>query len=340
LKVSAGLLGYASRDYSARRLAEVAAQCESLGLDGFWAADQRWGRDVWVLLAACAMTTSRLFLGTRVIDPYSRHPAMTAVALATLQELSGGRAVLGIGAGGSGFREMGIRRDHPVVAIREAVELIRALMAGGLVEYDGALVRLAGAKLEFGAVPAQIVVVSRGPRLLQLGGEIADGVMIASLASAPGIRWARAQVEAGMATASRQDPLDLSVMAYISMSDDPDAARAAVRRGIAAALIGSNPSFEFLDVSGLKLTDELRSVLKGRVDAAKVMDAVPTAYVERLAIAGTPTQCLDRILELQAEGLGHIVLAPLPVPGDSVESLIASFAREVLPQLRRSGGGA
>src|SRR4029453_16500570 len=176
LRFGAGLLGHYSRAYPVDRVADLGVLCERLGFDSYWVADQRGMRDVWVSLTATAMRTSRIRLGTRVTDPYVRHPALTAVAVASLDELSGGRAILGLGAGGSGFREMGIERTKPVTALREAVELIRRLLAGEQTEYTGELVRFRRGALEFATrrdIP--VVVVARGPKILGLGGGIAAG---------------------------------------------------------------------------------------------------------------------------------------------------------------------
>ena len=192
LRFGAGLLGHYSRAYPVSRVAELGALCERLGFDSYWIADQRWMRDVWVSLTATAMRTSRIQLGTRVTDPYVRHPALTAVAIASLDELSGGRAILGLGAGGSGFREMEIERKKPVVALREAIELIRRLLAGEQTEYTGELVRFRRGGLEFATrrdIP--VVIVARGPKILELGGRIADGVMVASMASPASARAMR-----------------------------------------------------------------------------------------------------------------------------------------------------
>src|SRR5437762_2687760 len=89
LRFGAGLLGHYARAYSVRRVAELGARCEELGFDSYWVADQRWMRDVWVSLSAAALATSRIRLGTRVTDPYVRHPALTAVGIASVDELSG-----------------------------------------------------------------------------------------------------------------------------------------------------------------------------------------------------------------------------------------------------------
>jgi 5,10-methylenetetrahydromethanopterin reductase len=340
LRFGAGLLGHYSRAYTVERVADLGALCERLGFDTYWVADQRWMRDVWVSLTATAMRTSRIQLGTRVTDPYVRHPALTAVAVASLDELSGGRAILGLGAGGSGFQQMGIERTKPVVAMREAIELIRRLLAGGEVEYRGELVRFGRGALEFATrrdIP--VVIVARGPKILELGGRIADGVMVASMASPAAVRWGVGHVEAGVRRVGRaSDAVELSSMVYTSISDDGRAARWIVRRGIAAALLGSFPNFEFLTASGLSVPPELWALLEARQpDYPRLMPAIPDAFVDHLALAGTPAQCAAQIERIVTSGIRHVVLAPLPVDELNVESVIMPFAGQVIPRVRAAG---
>src|SRR5215471_16186876 len=109
-------------EYPATQLVELGQLCESLGYDQLWYTDVRLLRDCYVGLAALALRTERIHLGPGVTDPYSRHPAVTAATIATLDELSGGRALLGLGVGGGGFRELGLSTPLPVAALREAVD--------------------------------------------------------------------------------------------------------------------------------------------------------------------------------------------------------------------------
>jgi 5,10-methylenetetrahydromethanopterin reductase len=340
LRFGAGLLGHYSRPYPVGRVAELAGVCERLGFDTYWVADQRWMRDVWVSLAACAARTRTIRLGTRVTDPYVRHPALTAVAIATLDELSGGRAVLGLGAGGSGFQQLGLERRKPVTALREAIELIRRLLAGGEVEYRGELVSFRRGGLEFETRPdVPIVVVARGPRILELGGRVADGVMIASMASPAAVRWGIGHVAAGTRAAGRPPAaVELSSMLYTSIADDGPAARQIVRRGIAAALLGSFPNYDFLAASGLEVPPDLWRLLEARqADYPRLMPAIPDAFVDHLALAGTPAQCAAQIQRIVEAGIRHVVLAPLPVDEASVESVIVPFAEQVIPRVRAAG---
>src|SRR5438309_3509069 len=138
-----------------KKVISVAKLAEELGFEHFVHADQRFSgeKDVFVTLAADALNTSTIKLGPCVSDPYSRIPAMLAVATATLDELSGGRAVLALGAGGSGFAQMHLERKRPNQALRETVEMIRGLFSGESVDYDGKLFQLSNAQLRFDVRP-------------------------------------------------------------------------------------------------------------------------------------------------------------------------------------------
>src|SRR5215831_13824346 len=123
-------------------MVERARLAEAVGYDAVWVADERFYREVYSCLTHFAAHTSKVLLGPCVTDPYSRHPALTAMAIATLDEVSGGRGILGIGAGISGFAELGISRCKPARAIYETVEVIRALLGGGNVDFHGQVINL------------------------------------------------------------------------------------------------------------------------------------------------------------------------------------------------------
>ena len=109
-------------DASIQVMVERARLAEAVGYGTVWLADERFYREVYSCLAHFAAHASKVLLGPCVTDPFSRHPALTAMATATLDEISGRRAILGIGAGISGFTELGINRRRPARAIREMIE--------------------------------------------------------------------------------------------------------------------------------------------------------------------------------------------------------------------------
>ena len=214
------------------RLVERARLAEANGYDTVWFADERFHREVYSSLALFAANTERVRLGPCVTDPYARHPALTAMAIATLDEISGGRAVLGIGAGISGFAELGIERRRPPRAMREAIELIRALLRGDEVDYPGEIIRFARGRLSFTPPRADIpvYVASNGPLGQRMAGAVADGVIMEACANIEEARALRSQVERGAIQAGR-DPRSIKLVTRLNacIAADGRAARDALR---------------------------------------------------------------------------------------------------------------
>lgn len=158
----------------------LAQRAEALGFDRCWVYDEGLAtRDVHVTLAAIALATSRIRIGTGITNPYTRHPATTAAAIATIDELSGGRAFMGIGAGGSlTLDPLGITRDHPLAAVRDVIGACRGLFSGAPVTMSGQGFQLRAATLGYARPDIEIWLAGRGQRMLALGGELADGVML------------------------------------------------------------------------------------------------------------------------------------------------------------------
>jgi 5,10-methylenetetrahydromethanopterin reductase len=338
VRFGAGFLGHVSGRVTVPEVARTAELCERAGLDSFWVADQRWMRDVYVTLAAAACRTERLLLGTRVTDPYIRHPALTAVALASLDELSGGRAVLGIGPGGSGFAEIGLRRERPVAALRESIRLIRQLWAGEAGQLHGQVVRWNGGRLDFDCRPdIPVVLATRGPKLLELAGELADGAIIAAGTAPEAIAWALDRIHAGEARAGRPaGATELLHMTYITVDDDPRRARRAVKHGILGAIVGSHPRYDFLRASGQEIPPELFAYLEsGQRDRERVLELIPDSMVGKLAIAGTADDCAAQLGRLLGTGIRHPLLAPIAVEPGGIAALFERILAEVLPAVRQ-----
>src|SRR2546425_5229716 len=174
-------------DVPLRDAGRRAAGVEALGFDRFWLPDERLTRNVYTALTVSALETHRIELGVSVTNPYTRNDAITAAAVASVDELSGRRLSLGFGAGG-GLGHYGVERSRPAVAVREAVEVVRLLLDGQRVTYDGVHVRMLDAKLDFDAqrqVP--IYIAARGPRLLELAGRSAGGAVIRGVAPRGGV---------------------------------------------------------------------------------------------------------------------------------------------------------
>lgn len=337
-----GLLLLPSRP--ARDLAALAARAEALGYDDLWLADERFFRDVYACLATCALATHRIRLATGVTDPYSRHPALTAMAIATLDELSVGRAVLGLGAGVSGFRELGIDASRSAVAIREAVELIRRLLAGETVTVKGEVVAFHEGRLDFAppraAVP--IYVASQRAAGCRVAGGVADGAIMQGCVAEPLVRFFRETVAEGARRAGR-DPVGVELVARLNVcvADDRRAARDVMRPTIVRSLSAQRPDFFTFRTAGLSLPSGLRDkilALPYTHDPAPlkaVAPEVPDEFVDAVTLAGAPADVADGVVRLARAGIRQLMVFPLAVDG-RIETTIERFAQEVMPRVREA----
>jgi 5,10-methylenetetrahydromethanopterin reductase len=326
------------------KVVSVAKLAEELGFEHFVHADQRFAgeKDVFVTLAADALNTSTVKLGPCVSDPYSRIPAMLAVAIATLDELSGGRAVLALGAGGSGFAQMNLERKRPNQALRETVTMIRGLFNGESVDFDGELFKLANAKLRFDVrADIPILLATRSPRNLELAGEIADGAIIATYVSKPQLEFAVERVRAGAEKAGRRlEDVRLISWVYTSISDDGGSqAVENVRPFVIQALVNTSPDAYPQILEGFG--DELPRFLErcrdegpaGLESAYQDRTYLTDDVIKRFSVAGTAEDCIAKIREIASFGIGEIWLRCFSAPRSESEheKVMIPFAEKVMP---------
>jgi 5,10-methylenetetrahydromethanopterin reductase len=328
-------------------LLELAEEIERLGYDYLWINDERLERDPFTLLAAVAQRTDRVQIGPGVTNPYSRHPALVAAAMATLDELSGGRAVLGLGAGGTNHRALAIERKAPVAALREAVELVRGLWAGATVTIEGPAVRANEAKLDFAAERPRIPIYigARGPRVLELAGAVADGVIVGNVATREGWAYALDRIAAG-ATRAGRGLLDIRLTAwlYCCVADDDDEAVDAIRPMAATSLVTSRP---VLGELGIELPHDFRASMEARdwsLDRGSVSEAgrfLPAELVLRFGLAGTPGSCRTRLRALleACPEISQVAIVPFAPRAGTVLGTVRRFIEEVAsPAAAMSGG--
>ena len=218
----------------AGKLVELAQLCEREGLDRFGVSDWRFYHDCFVVMTACLQATDRLEVESLVTDPFVRHPALTAAAHATMDDLSRGRAILGIGAGVEQPTFWGYERLHPMTAVREAVEIMRRMLAGETVTYEGRVISVEGAKLDFQPYRRDlpILIAARGKRMLELAGELGDIVHLASFfVNAGHHRDNLEHVRRGAGRAGRRmGSFEIDISMPCSVSEDRAAARRAAKQ--------------------------------------------------------------------------------------------------------------
>ncbi|HST40917.1 MAG TPA: LLM class flavin-dependent oxidoreductase [Conexibacter sp.] len=321
------------------RTAALARQAEAWGFSGLLVADsQNLNADVWVELAVAAAATERIVLGPGVTNPATRHPAVTASAAATLQEESGGRALLGFGRGDSALSQIG-RRPVPAADFERALIELQGLLRGEQVELED------GARSQIGWIAASeqpkvpVVVAATGPHVIASGARHADAVDFTVGAEPEHLRWA---VETARAAAGGRA---LSLGAYLNVAVDPDPAAARdLVRGSTAILARfaaeGAPTDGLSDVTRRGIAqlaadyDEARHG-QGAAPAARQME---DAFVDRFAVCGTAEQVRERLLALRELGLERIVVVPGSLDADPADVAGSNerFAADVLPALLRA----
>ena len=323
-------------DHEHHALMALARQVEALGFDTLWYADERFYRETYTGLAVCAMVTERIKLGTGVTDPYTRHPALTAMAVGSLDELSSGRALIGIGAGRAGYHNIGIELVRPARRIREGIEIIRRLLAGERLDYDGEIFQTRDLALKFptrGDIP--IYLAADGPRVLRLAGEVADAVIIGHCASPKIVAAQVAEVRRGQERVGRGRGPEVVARLDASISRDRAAAVHQAKVRLGRYLWIRYPDIAYLESHGLRMPADLDRRFReaGPPDRThdlrvfeRFADAIPDELVFPIKLAGTPDDVRQQIRELERAGVDEVMAFPLVPNGETTTSLIDLFA--------------
>ncbi|MEE8110981.1 MAG: LLM class flavin-dependent oxidoreductase [bacterium] len=295
-------------------IVRYAKLADEAGIGSVWVNESHYYRSALSALSAAAAVTRRILLGTGVVSTFARHPAFTAMDAATIDELSGGRFILGIGATPV-WGEVSPLRDgeRPLAAMREATEIVRGLLARNLVDYRGKSFTMLesdhrcewGASLNFQPVRDKIPIFYgvNGPKLLRLAGKMADGVLLTNPTTPKYVRECRAIIEEGAREAGRS-LTDFTVAAFVTFSvgDEREKARDAVREMLATYV--DHVGVKRADILGLteaEVAGFKEAMQSGRAKAAAKL--VKDDLIDRLAVAGTAEECADRFTAYIEAGL-------------------------------------
>lgn len=325
-------------DMPPARVVALTRRAERAGFDYGWIFDSHvlW-LEPYPLLTMMALNTKHMRLGTCVTNPAVRDPTVTASALATLNLVSGGRMVLGIGRGDSSRRVLG-KKPTTLAELEAATERIRALATGRTVEDGNETIRLDWAE---GDLP--VWIAGYGPKALQMAGRIADGVIL-QFADPHLIKWCLGFVREGAAAAGR-DPASIQVMAAapVWVSDDLAAAREHVRWF--PALVSNHVMDLIARYDPSALPAELTTYVRdrrgydyhhhaevGSDNASFVADEV----VDSFCVVGPVAEHLRRLRELADLGVHQFNIYLMS--GDE-EATLDIYGREILPALAGDGAG-
>ena len=290
---------------SVPEMVELSQLAEARGYESVWVAETRLTRDAIVPTAAIAYATKRIQIATGCINVYTRGAVLVAITFASLDELSGGRAILGIATGSPlVLQAQGYEFKLPLTRLREYVEAVQRLLAQGKVSYEGRTLRIPESVLEFEPprrhIPTYLGVT--GPKALELAGEIADGVLLNGFLPVSYVQHARERINAGEARAGRElGSVDVAGAIVTSMDPDGQVARDRVR-GFLAMYLTRFPNIA--RETGLEqeyLESLHQAMAEGGVEAAAKL--VSDEVVDLLVAAGTPEECRARVEAYRQHGV-------------------------------------
>ena len=340
------MLGYWGFGLTAADQLDLTQTAEQLGYDSVWTAEA-YGSDAATVLAWLAASTSRIRLGAGIFQIPARSAAMTAMTAATIDNLSGGRMLLGLGTSGPQVSEgwHGVRFAKQLQRTREYVAVVRMALAHQKVEFHGETLELPlpdgpGKVLKLTIRPVQqqipILLAVLGPKNVALAGEIADG-WIPVFFSPEHTSALRAPLQEGAARAGRTlDEFRICPSVNVMISDDVESARNAMRP-VLALYVGGMGSREqnFYNrlVSSYGFEREAEEVqelyLAGR--RTEAMLALPDDLIDLVTIAGSKQRAQERIRAFRDAGVDSLIISPMALDNDERKEqlrLVAELARE------------
>ena len=322
-------------------LTETAASArlaEELGFDYVGIPDsQSLWKELYLSLGVVAEATSKVGIGPTVTNALTRHPAVAASAIATLNEMSGGRAYFGIGSGDSAILNLGLRPAR-LKELQEYIEAIRTILSGGPCDYKGRSIHV-----QWSENPVPIVMSAEGPKTLNLAGRIADAVIVHSGLSKDVLADTIARIREGERAAGRPEgTAKVWAFAKCNMADRREDAIDEIKMALAAS---GHHAFRFT-LEGKNVPDELQeSVMTlqgeyvpaqheqlGETRNAVLSDELGLTefLADRFAVVGTPEECLEKVRSIQDTGVDNLLI--LAISSDS-DNIIRRFGEEVIAKL-------
>lgn len=300
---------------------ELALRAEGLGYESVWLPEGR-SRDAFTSLAAMALNTQRVKLGTGIIQVFARTASNTAMAAAGMAALSGGRFILGLGVGHGPNVESwdGVPFKQPITRLRETIQIARGLLSGEQVEFSGRQFNVSGASLDAatpsGKVP--IYIAALGPQMLEMAGELADGVLM-NWPTAAFLPQAVEHVKRGAEKAGRDvSEIDIAGYVRVAVGDDVGALRIGLQNQVIRQA-GLPYYSNMFKAAGFEKEIEAVSTALVAGEREKAMRSVTIEMQDQVAVVGSPNHCREQFEVRRAAGLQLPVVAPFTV-GDTLAS--------------------
>tara|TARA_B100001123_G_scaffold50368_1_gene51943 strand:- start:1582 stop:2583 length:1002 start_codon:yes stop_codon:yes gene_type:complete len=319
-------------------LATRAKMAEDLGFDYVGVPDsQSLWPELYVSLGVIASATERVHLGPTVTNPLTRHPAVAASAIASINRLSGGRAYFGIGSGDSAILNLGLR-PAKLADLHEYMQAMRTLLAGESVDYKGRSIHV---KWSNNQIP--LVMSAEGPRTLAMAGGIADAVIVHSGLTKDVLADTIARIREGERAAGRPEgSTKVWAFAKCNISDNHDDAIDEIKMALAASghhafrhtLEGKNVPEELQEavrvLQGEYVTSEHEQLGETRNKALSDELGLTDFLAERFAVAGTPDECLAKVQDIRDAGVDNLLILAI---SSQTDDLIRRFGEQVIARI-------
>lgn len=309
-------------------LVAAVQKVEQLGFDEAWVAEDYFFLGGVASAALALQATDHIRVGIGVLSSVVRHPAVTAMELATLARSHPGRLIPAIGHGVPAWtKQMGLYPGSPLGTFREVITSIRQLMAGESLTQQGQFT-FDAVQLAHPAPGVPLLGGVVGPKSLELSGEVADGTVLSVLAGPKYVEFAAEQAAKGAARAGRSGEHLMPTFSIFNVDDDGQAARDAVRAVVAFYLFAVGPTA----LSGVYDANDRLVELINEGGADAIAEQMPDEWLDHFAIAGTPAECAAKIDALFEAGATSVVL--VPTPSDDGPALLERAAADIIPTVR------
>jgi 5,10-methylenetetrahydromethanopterin reductase len=291
-------------------------KADELGFHAVYAADETWHKDLWLLFAAAAADTSQIRMGPSVSGVVLREPTLIAQAAATLDELTNGRAEVVLSSGNFGLlAQYGIdwSKTKPLSRVKEGVEVIRTLLDDGVITHEGEFFNYTGLFTFARPVQERLPVkmgAMKGPKSFQVSAEFSDGCHHALSYTREAYDYMIEHCTIGAERAGKNvQDLDLGAWIVFSVAEDSAKAKDAARSMV--GLYASSMPHDQLRRNGVE-PEEVAPIIEaiGAGDMAKGIELTTPDLAERLSVAGTPEECVEKMqTQIAAAGVNHMILA-------------------------------
>jgi 5,10-methylenetetrahydromethanopterin reductase len=316
--------------YSIQEMIELAQLADDIGMESIWMSDHLCFRDSLTTAMALLASTKKIKVAAAPMSPYSRNPIITAMSIATMAEFAPGRVIASPGTGNAAaLKEAGMESPHPLQTMREYVEVLRRYLKGDTVNFHGKMIQVNGAKMGF--IPAEQIamyVTAVRPRMLRLGGEIGDGVLLSGGCSPGYITQCVGEIAKGARQGGKtRKDVDVAGFVTAAVSDNPKEAIDANKHFLAYIFRNVHHA-ENIRLGGGQVNQEGLAAAVGKRDWEAAKKFISDEVVFAHSVAGTPSDCAKQLEAFTQGGLDLPIV--LPTGTQEARKRVVRMVREIV----------